>query len=326
MDCLVTKLKGTVNDSSLLPLGGMFLKVVEDVDASNDDRKLCITSLKAQVISVVGGANNLFTTSDFSQGGANSVQLNINEEKVLYCKDGSYNILVPDKYSLVRIGSWNYPLKTVGLNLEDLAYSKGLKVINSIPVGGNIEGDIAALAGLPLRFCNIGDCVRGDIKVINEINWSTETNIGGGMPASFIVYSKNKEITGKISELNVNTTLTQLGFNSQTGISGSLAEITAKLPNLTHLDIPHTNITGDIKDITCPLVRMGVYDCTGISGSLEQFVATQRIKGRTTGTCSNAGHWTGNITLDGSPLTDTDEGSFSWTATQITCGEKVVTA
>ena len=71
---------------------------------------------------------------------------------------------------------------------------------------------------------------------------------------------------------------------------------------------------------------MSVYDCAGISGSLEQFVATQRSHGRTAGTCSNGGYWTGNITFNGTPLGNKDKGEFSWTASQITCGETTVDA
>lgn len=325
MDCLVTKLKGIVNDDSLLPLGGMFFKVVQDSDAQANQRTLIFTTTKSTELSVVGGANN-FVSSDMVSNPKNTINVNAYEGVNTYCKDGDYNILLKDKYSLLELGSWTIPLCTVGFNIEDLAYCKSLRAISANGITGNIEGDLSALAGLPLRYVSIGNKVTGDIKVINDIVWSERTDVGGGMPAAFQVYSKNKEIVGKISELKTNTILTNLGFNGQTGISGSLSEIAAKFPKLTTLNIPHTNITGNIKDITCPLTYMGVYDCAGINGSLEEFVATQRSHGRTTGTCSNGGYWTGNITFNGKPLGNEDEGEFSWTASQITCGETTVTA
>lgn len=324
MDCLVTKLKGIVNDDSLLPLGGMFFKVVQDSDAKANQRTLIFTTVKSTELSVVGGANN-FVSSDMVSNPKNTINVNAYEGVNTYCKDGDYNILLKDKYSLLELGSWVTPLCTVGFNIEDLAYCKSLRAISANGITGNIEGDLSALAGLPLRYISIGNKVTGDIKVINDIVWSENTEVGGGMPATFQVYSKNKEIVGKISELKTNTLLTSLGFNGQTGISGSLSEIAAKFPNLTNLNIPHTNITGNIKDITCPLKYMGVYD-SPMSGSLEEFVATQRSHGRTTGTCSNGGYWTGNITFNGKPLGNEDEDEFSWTASQITCGETTVTA
>jgi hypothetical protein len=326
MDCLVTKLKGTVNDDSLLPLGGMFFKAVSNPSETPARRQLILISSKSQVVTVVGGDNNFTKDSSMSSNFINSMNLTANESNNVYCKDGNYNILVPDKYSLVQIGSWTNPLITIGFNLESIKFSNGLKAISASAVGGNVEGDLSNLAGLNLRYISIGKNVYGDIKVIDEINWSTETNIGGGMPAAFIVYSRDKKITGNITSLTGSSVLTQLGFSTQTGISGTLAQIAKKFPKLTYLDIPHTNITGNIKDITCPLTRMGVYDCAGISGSLEQFVATQRSHGRTAGTCSNGGYWTGNITFNGTPLGNEDEDEFSWTASQITCGETTVNA
>lgn len=325
MDCLVTKLKGIVNDDSLLPLGGMFLKVVSTPSAKASERLLFLNSFKSQVITVVGGANNFTKDSNLSEDFYNRMNLTANDGNNAYCKDGDYNILIPDKYSLTQIGSWNNPLVTVGFDLESIKFSDGIKVINASPTVGNVEGDLSNLAGKSLRYVSIGKNVYGDINVIDEINWSSETNIGGGIPASFIVYSRDKNITGNIASLTGSSVLTQLGFNGQTGISGTLAQIAAKFPNLTYLDIPHSNITGDIKDITCPLTRLGVYD-SPMSGSLEEFVATQRIHGRTTGTCSNGGYWTGNITFNGKPLGNEDAGSFSWTASQITCGETTITA
>lgn len=324
MDCLVTKLKGIVNDDSLLPLGGMFFKVVQDSDAQANQRTLIFTTAKSTELSVVGGANN-FVSSDMMSNPKNTINVNAYEGVNTYCKDGDYNILLKDKYSLLELGSWVTPLCTVGFNIEDLAYCKSLRAISANEISGNVEGDLSALAGLPLRYVSIGNKVTGDIKVINDIVWSENTEVGGGMPATFQVYSKNKEIVGKISELKTNTILTSLGFNGQTGISGSLSEIAAKFPNLNSLNIPHTNITGNIKDITCPLTYMGVYD-SPMSGSLEEFVTTQRSHGRTTGTCRNGGHWTGNIIFNGKPLGNEDAGSFSWTANQITCGDTTITA
>ena len=326
MDCLVTKLKGTVNDDSLLPLGGMFLKVVSDPSQSADNRNLALVSSKNQTVSVVGGANNFTTNSDLVTGASNTMILNAGVTIQRYCKDGDYNILIPNKYSLVQIGSWARALITIGFNLESIKFSKGLKVISTRVTAGNVEGDLSNLAGLNLRYVAAGKNVYGDIKVIDEINWSTETNIDGGIPAAFSVYSEDKKITGNIASLIGSSVLTQLGFNGQTGISGTLAQIAEKFPNLTSLGIPHTNITGNIKDITCPLTYMGVYDCAGINGSLEEFVATQRSHGRTTGTCSNGGYWTRNITLNGLALNSSNDNNFSWTASQITCGDITVDA
>ena len=325
MECLVTKLKGTVNDDSLLPLGGMFLKVVQDSGAQANQRALIFMTTKSTELSVVGGANN-FVSSDMVSNPKNTIKVNAYESVNTHCKDGDYNILLKDKYSLLDLGSWSTPLCTVGFNIEDLAYCKSLRSISANESQGNVEGDLSALAGLPLRYVAIGSKVTGDIKVINDIVWNETTEVGGGAPAAFKVFSKNKEIVGKISELKTNTILTNLGFNGQTGISGSLSEIAAKFPNLTNLNIPHTNITGSIKDITCPLTYMGVYDCADINGSLEEFVATQRSHGRTTGTCSNGGYWTGNITLNGVALNSSNNNSFSWTASQITCGDITVNA
>ena len=119
MDCLVTKLKGTVNDNSLLPLGGMFFKVVQNIDAQANQRTLIFMTTKSTELSVVGGANN-FVSSDMVSNPKNTINVNAYEGVNTYCKDGDYNILLKDKYSLLELGSWVTPLCTVGFKLEDL--------------------------------------------------------------------------------------------------------------------------------------------------------------------------------------------------------------
>ena len=320
MDCLVTKLKGIVNNDTLLPLNGMFIKVVSNYDQnlSNSQRYLFLLSKNDIQVSVVGGDNNFTTNSDLTTGEKNTITVNSVSGTGAYLKKGNYTLLVSDKYSLTSIGELTNEVNGLSFNINDLKFNDGFPNIYANIVYNDIEGDLSILAGKTIQNFKAGSKITGNIEVINDINWENNYCV-------FNVFSRERLITGNIANLSVNNKIAVFGINSQTKVTGSLSTISDKFPNLSQLIVQNSNITGDIGDITSPIIFMGVYNCPGISGTIEDFVATQRSHGRNTGTCDNGGAWDNNVTLNGNPINN-GSNSFTWTASQITCGDITVNA
>lgn len=332
MDCLVTKLKGTVNDSTLLPLGGMYINIIQQEEVTAYGQRLVLNVSEAQTIKVENGEANLTTDSGMSSGWVSSYELTPNIDNTLYCKNGNYRILIPNKYSIRGIGRWgNTDSRAISYNIDDLKYSaNSLRLFNGS--NAKIYGNLDSLAGKEL-VCAYGlSNITGKISDVNNIKFKKESSLPCG-----IVLAASSAISGDLSELihteySDNVTIFKAFNNVDASLSpsGSIDSLASVFPNLTSIDfhgstLNKNRITGDIKNLTMPLTSMVIYH-SNITGAIEDFVATQRLAGRTTGSCSNGGWWGNTITFKGSPISKATADTLSWTATQITCADETITA
>lgn len=329
MDCLITKLKGRVSDDTLPVLGRMYISVSQQESPSSATQKLVITSSEAQTISVEGGAENLTTDESMSSNWVSSIDLVPNLETTVYCKNGDYKIIIPDKYSITRIGKWDSNINSaaISLNIDDFKYSNGFKGI-FLGSGAHIYGDLSSMKGKPINLLASLNNITGKISDINNICWATWTGYIG------IIINGESILTGNLSDLthteysDVVTRLSLQRNNKDFNIAGDISVLGTVFPNLTYLNLSGVsmnvnNITGNIEDLTMPLETLVIYN-SNIEGSIESFVATQRAKGRTNGSCSNGGWWGNKITFKGSAPTKNTIDTLTWTSTQITfCDETI---
>lgn len=251
MDCLVTKLKGIVNDDSLYGLGEIRISKSYADEFTQIGQSFRIAFIKDATIRIIG--DGYFTDSTGSSNNGKTIECTANTAVNFYVSNGNFEIALSDKYSIVYLGlskadeatgSYNYnKTKNIVGNLDALKYCTNMKTF----VAGIISN------------------IQGDLKI--------------------------------------------LGY----------------LPSLRTLDISQTKISGNISVLKCPLESLNIDRCANIIGSVESFVAAQRGAGRTTGSCKlNVGS-DSPITFDGSKL-DNSNNSLSWTSSQITIGEKTITA
>lgn len=94
MDCLVTKLKGTVNDENIAKLG----EYVVHISAGSIVEFKVYSVLNPVNLRIVG--NGYFTNNDGSQNLGKNKTIEVSQNIVLYLSTGVYDIRISDKYSL----------------------------------------------------------------------------------------------------------------------------------------------------------------------------------------------------------------------------------
>lgn len=298
MECLVTKLKGTVDDSSLMKLGEIQSEKTTADSWDKDSQTIKITSSRSDItLKIIG--DGYFTDENNSANNGKEITIEKDDEREIYLSNGTYVISIISKYYInffdLNTGSkglYNNTKCLVG-GLESLIYSKSISRIRCN--GCTISGDISSLKNIT----NIVEIYLGDSKgdIFGDIN-----NFSNLSKLRVIMLSNNHNVEGNISVFNEFTSLTTL--------------------NLRNCN----NVYGVIDGIKAPLESLNL-SFTGASGSIEAFVASQRSAGRTTGNIS-ANLYNSSVTFDGDEsLFNTDTSvTISWTATQITCADKTITA
>ena len=150
MDCLVTKLKGTVNDISLKALGELTLKY----KGAKEYGFQCLTS-KDSMRYVVKSGNAVFLDADFSSEIGKDVTIPANSWRALKVNDENEVVVgVMDKYSLTRLSMND---NASDYDLSELIYSTGLLEIR---VTSLVTGDISVLRNLKYTDFWIGKNVK----------------------------------------------------------------------------------------------------------------------------------------------------------------------
>lgn len=331
MECLITKLKGVVSDSTLPVLGRMYISVSQQDSPDKNSQKLVITSSESQTISVEGGQANLTLNEDMATELTNSIELTPNVETTVYCKNGNYRIIIPNKYAIIRIGKFESTIggTALSLNIDDFKYANNFKGLYLDKASG-VYGNLSSMKGKPINILSPLNNVTVKISDLNEIHWEEWVGYVG------IACNENSVITGSLSDLihtDYSDKVTRLSLqvqNEKCNLVGDIATLASVFPNLTSLDLSgvtmyKNKIGGDIGDLTMPLSVLAIYN-SNIQGSIESFVKTQRAQGRTSGSCGNGGWWGNKITFKGNPIDKSTKDTLSWTATQITCADETITA
>lgn len=325
MDCLVTKLKGTVNDNSLLPLGGMLIHVEQQEEQTAEALQLNLSSSVAQTISVVGGMANLTLDSNMASGWVSSIELKAGDvypRNVIYCKNGTYDILVPNKYALIRIGDYDAAMdsKAISVDIDDLKYSNDLHLLH---LNSNLnKGDLSSLQGKSFGLIEISSQnITGDINEFLE-NVTIIDNISESKALTF------RRAEGLYGTINPSKNIDKLGtfsIGNADNIIANIDTLLLKMPNLEKLGLYNCpQVTGNIGNVSLPLTSMTIYG-TGVTGKIEDFVAKQRAAGRTSGTCSNGGWWGNTITFKNAQIAYGQD-TLEWTPTTIKCMGESITA
>lgn len=316
MDCLVTKLRGTVNDNSLEVLGSLSIKKEKFGDAW--DKSACsfrIMTEKELTVRILGSGHFTDETGAQNLGIVCTVPIT---EKDIYVSNDDMVISISDKYSLTELHLAPYSTNKEGIlsksvvnGLGALQYCKKLKTLNL--AYSSTSGDIEALKNLTeLTTLNLTDCksISGDISSLKNIS---------GLR---YLYLTGVGVTGPLSSIADLTELVILWLNS-TQVTGDVVNL-SKMSDLTNLSLSDTQIGGQIDNIISPIESISVVG-SNIGGTIEGFVSSQREAGRNTGSLNNNSNWGDYITFKGNRL-GAGQDTLTWTATQITCKGEQITA
>lgn len=302
MECLVTKLKGSVSDTSLKKLGELRILDIKKKESSSSNN-INITADEPVKLAL---SNGYFTDSTGAENyGSEAEYSDVGTLKKYYYSDDT-DLSIVSKYSLISVEVQAISGIIDG-GLKEFSYCQSLKGIN-IPNMIGTQGDIEDLSSLiSLQTIILPPTAKGNLSSLENFK-----NL-----VQFVLY--NSELTGDISVFKELSKIASISI-SNTKVSGDISSL-ANLASLTSFAGSGTAVSGSINSLKCPLERLSI--TPNMTGSIEEFVKSQRSAGRTTGSlqCTSTG-WN-NITFNGATPEDT---TITWTSTQITCGETTITA
>lgn len=227
-NCLVTKLTGSVSNTSLLKLGeAKMTSNLKSIGNSGDYIRIDGSADKPVTLKMETGYFRANKSSNESIG----TELTVNAATEIFPSTGEHVISVIPKYNI----KW---LQNVATNIDDLNFSKNLKTLILLP---SSFGDISSLKNLTELTsiqCPSGN-IYGDISSLKNLTELTKiillnTKVSGNIASlatlvnlSYFELSSTDKIVGDISSLKVLSKLESFKIKGNT-IFGDLATIPEK--------------------------------------------------------------------------------------------------
>ena len=275
MDCLLTKLKGTVNDDTLMKIGEIRIVKTKATEWDAATQKFSIQFNKDVELEIVG--DGYFTDKTGSSNLGKTQKITANTETGVYVSNSDFEISIPNKYALTKLrlhyqssDGWSrYPetkylkgglsaliyatnLEELGLNailnLGDISFIKNLTKLTRIDfTDSSVTGDISALSGLTALTDIVlsNTQVTGDILALQNLTALTDA------------YFTNTQVTGDISALSGLKALTDIRL-SNTQVTGDISALSG-LTALTIIRLYSTQVTGDISALQNLTALTGIH-------------------------------------------------------------------
>ena len=226
--CLVTRLNGSVHDSSLLRLSEMRIRFDKVVSTTEHAQAFKLGAVKPIQLEIVG--DGYFTDKTLTQNLGKTKTISSDEE--IWVSNGA-EIAILDKYSLMRINKLYSD--NITFNISDLKYSTALADLRLYDT--QLGSDIANLKNLialtDLYLYNTQ--VSGDIA--NLKNLTSLRNL----------YLYNTQVSGDIANLKNLTSVSDL-YLYNTQVSGDIANL-KDLTTVRNLSLENTQVSGDIANL-----------------------------------------------------------------------------
>ena len=343
-NCLVTKLKGSVDNDNLPVFNCINVTYKKLASQSRYSQWVKFSSETKDIdVSIISGTGQ-FLDGAYPSGTAITrdtltIPHGIGEPSDKSLSQSTDVILkITDKYDL------NYFGLTIAmtLDLSELAYCIGLKTITVFGGLGSYEyitGELGSLSGLQnLKTLELNKMpnVTGDISALSTltalegIKLASMVGISGDISSwtsnkpnlkSFYFHYNGDNLIVRTSVLATFTGLTNL-YCSYSKVIGSTSDLVT-LTNLTSLECyQQSGMTGDIKYFgkLTKLTKLNCFNRTSLSGTIEGLIAVFRGNGKTSGSLTVEAYGNDNITFNGNALPSSGSATtLSWTATTITC-------
>ena len=237
--CLVTKLNGTVNNSSILRLGEMRFKI-NKVDAPSEGTQLLGLFVdKPSKVEIIG--DGYFTDKTLQENKGKSLSIDSTTNGIFVSSTSNVEVALLGKYAITKINNYynGQPNNTIytknkSFDIGDLKYSTALITLNLS--NAQVSGDIANLKNLTaLTLLGLSNTqVSGDIANLKNLTALTLLGLS------------NTQVSGDIANLKNLTALTSLGlFNAQTPLIGNIDELSV-LSKCTEITLKYSKLSGDI--------------------------------------------------------------------------------
>ena len=210
-NCLVTKLKGTVQNSNLLRVGEMRLCVNRIDNPSSETQRINLNFTEDVKLEIIG--DGYFTNNTLVSNLGKSLIAKANVETLVYFSNGDFEIAILNKYALTKIDT-STNKKTAIKDIADLKYSSGLKYLatNRVENVGYFS-DIKSLTNL--GYLNVSNAnINGNLSDLKSF-----THLG-----YLIIGNTSNKITGNVSSLKDMTSLNTLAIQNS-DVIGDLATL-----------------------------------------------------------------------------------------------------
>lgn len=264
-NCLITRLKAVVNDSSLEILGQQKIYVSEQ---SGKPSPSLILKTNDNV--------ELECTDSLVLGGQQVLTLAPNIEHQLGVKGSGY-LLFKDKYSIVKINNYNADIVT---DLAQITSMMSLSIFDI--VGETIYGDVAKFLNSNIaitELCLESALVFGNLSEVNTDFFDKCQNFRINSPS----------VECNISQFANNKALTKFRVNDAFGVTGDIALLPNK-QSITSFNIYGSGIYGSLESYISSAISSGKSSATDFSmtGVIDQLTfggVKQTQKGRFSAPC-----------------------------------------
>lgn len=237
--CLVTKLNGVVDNSSILRIGEMRFYVSKVDSATDKTQGFAIKVNKPVTLEILG--EGYFTNKELTNNLGKTITIDRDNPNV-FVSNNDVEIAILDKYSITNILNYYIGMsgssysKNKKFDIEGLKYSTNMVIIQfpSSQAFGYIENlsKLTNLTAIQLGNTN----VEGDIKAL--ANLSLLTNLA----------LNSTKIYGDISSLAAITSLNYVDLIF-TQVSGDISAL-SKLTKLVTVRMHETNVSGDVRALS----------------------------------------------------------------------------
>lgn len=264
--CLVTKLNGVVDNSSLLKIGEMRIHISRVDSPTEETQSLCFQAAAQCKLTIIG--DGYFTDSTLSENKGNTIILDNTGRKDVYVSNGDFDISIENKYVLKDICFAKFstavpsPAVNKSISIDDIKHSTELMKLRISAT--NTTGDCSSLKNLSKlnEFKATKSLIHGDLSVLKDKTTLGFIQLSFCNVSGDLIYFQNltnltalqlnnTSVKGNLSSLSALTKLTYISVTSVEGDVSSLNNLNA----LTVLQSDKSSITGDISKLP-PLIKL----------------------------------------------------------------------
>jgi hypothetical protein len=212
--CLVTKLNGAVDNSNLLKIGELRIKIVSAPNPSKLTQGMDLQFTEPTEVSIVG--DGYFTDENLS---ANYGKVKTITNERFFISNGNYELSIKNKYKVSLISGINRNVSGVNdgkyksINIDGLKYSNSLTWMDIATAEGNISAFKNAISLLYVALNNTN--VTGDISAFEN------------MTKLAILEINNTSVHGDIGVFR-NCLLKEIRIANVGNLTGDFAKLPAK--------------------------------------------------------------------------------------------------
>ena len=244
-DCLITKLKASVNDDSLLKLGEIKLTIAP----TSSSKTLQIASTEpivVEVVKVISGSGT-FSWKNGTNVSKAIIPPIFDTYFQLTFSEGEYIVSISNKYAITWLATSD--ALTISLLNGDLSYSEALTTY-TLPTKGFSNRDISQFGNKPIKSFS----PKSDNNLSGSIN--VFSNLTSIISINLQALEDNDKIYGNISAFSLSKNIQKCLLGKCTNIEGNINVFNSSIA-LTYLDVYRTKVIGDIDTLAQAQIAAG---------------------------------------------------------------------